>query len=157
VRQLATIDKRLASVRAVADEIAREIQAGASLENIAQRRGLTVRTLGPFTRYTPPPALQGTPAAVGAAFRLGVGETGGPVPTPTGAFFLRPTRRFEADSSLFVAALPTLRQSAIQQARQERVQLILASLRQGATVDDRRQDLLRQQRQAAAQQVPTGF
>jgi peptidyl-prolyl cis-trans isomerase D len=157
VQRLAAVEKRLASVRAAADAIAGEVRGGASIENVAQRRGLTVRTLGPFTRYTPPPALQGTPAAVGAAFRLGVGETSGPIPTPTGAFFLRATRKFLADSSAFVAELPTLRTAATQQARQERVQLVLASLRQGATVDDRRQDLLRQQRQAAAQQPPVGF
>jgi hypothetical protein len=157
VRRLVAIDKRLASVRAAADEVAREIRDGASLENIAERRGLTVRTLGPFTRYAPPPALQGSPAAVGAAFSLGVGQTGGPIPTPTGAFFIRTTAKFLADSSVFVATLPAMRQAAIQQARQERVQLILASLREGATVDDRRQELLRQQRQAAAQQGPMGF
>jgi peptidyl-prolyl cis-trans isomerase D len=157
VRRLVAVDKRLASVRALAAEIARDIQGGASLERVAEARGLAVRTFGPFTRYTPPPALQAVPAAVGAAFRLGVGETGGPIPTPTGALFLRTTRKFLADSSTFVAMLPSLRASAVEQARQDRVQLVLASLREKATVDDRRQDLQRQQRQAAAQQMPLGF
>jgi len=151
VTQMATAAKRSEALKVAADAIQREIAGGASLENIAERRGLTVRTLGPFTRYTPPTALQGTPEAVGLAFRLSVGATGGPVITPFGAYFLRPIRKTLADSSAFVAALPSLRTAAIQQARQDRVQLILASLREEAKVDDRRQAIQEAQRKAEAQ------
>jgi hypothetical protein len=157
VQRLAAAAKRLAALRATADEVATEVRGGASLESAAGRRGLTVRTLGPFTRYTPPPAFQGAPAAVGASFGLGVGQTGGPVHSPNGAFFLRPLRKVLADSSAFAAQRASLRAAAVQQARQERVQLVLASLREGATVDDRRLELQRQQRQAAQQALPVGF
>jgi hypothetical protein len=89
------------------------------------------------------------------AFRLRVGETGGPIHTDFGSFFLRTDRKILADSGTFAASIEQLRNAAIQQARQERVQLVLASLREAATVEDRRKDLIRAQRQA--EQNPLGL
>ena len=155
VRAAAAADKRRALVRQLAGQIADEIAAGAALETVAQRHGLPVRTLGPFTRYTPPAALQGAPAVAGAAFRLRVGEPGGPIHTDLGSFFLRTDRKVLADSGAFAASIEQLRTAAIQQARQERVQLVLASLREAAKVEDRRKDLIRAQRQV--EQNPLGF
>lgn len=156
VTQLATSAKRTEAVKAAAEAMGQEITAGTSLDDIAARRGLQVRTLGPFTRYTPPAALQGAPEVVGLAFRLGVGQTGGPVITPAGAYFVRPVQKTLADSSAFAASLPSLRATAMQQARQDRVQLMLASLREDAKVDDRRKALEEAQRKAAAQ-APQGL
>lgn len=131
-----------------AAEVADQIKAGASLETVAAQRGLTVRTFGPFTRYTPPPALQGAPGVDGAAFRLRVGETGGPYPTTSGSYFLRSLKKTLADSALFTTQIDTLRATAQRQARQTRVQLVLASLRQSADVKDLRKELEQAQRAA---------
>ncbi len=155
VQALATADKRREATKVLAAQIAAELATGTSLENVAERRDLTVRTFGPFTRYSPPAALQGSPAVAGAAFGLRVGETGGPIHTDFGTYFVRPARKVLADTNVFNASLESQRSAAIQQMRQERVQLILASLREAATVDDRRKDLIRAQRQA--QQNPLGF
>jgi len=159
VQALATADKRREALKMVAAQIADELATGTSLENVAERRGLTLRTLGPFTRYSPPPALQGAPAVSGAAFGLRVGETGGPIPTDFGTYFVRPERKTLADTNAFNASLESLRTTTIQQMRQERVQLMLASLREAATVDDRRRDLIRAQRQAEQSTLglPVGF
>jgi peptidyl-prolyl cis-trans isomerase D len=160
VRRLAEIDKRREALERVAAEIAARVQAGEALEAVAAARGLTVRTLGPFTRYQPPPQLQAAPAAVGAAFGLRVGQAGGPVVTPNAVYFVRPTRKTLADSSAFVAQLEVLRANSYRRARQEQVELVMASLRQQATVRDLRKDVERAQRaaqDAAPQQPPTGF
>ena len=156
VRRLAGEEKRGAALRRVADEIAAEVRGGRSLEAVAESRGLTVRTLGPFTRYQPPPALQTAPAVVGAAFGLGVGEAGGPVEAPDAMYFVRPVRRVLADSTAFVSQLDGLRAAAHRRARQERVQLVLASLREQATVRDLRKELERAQRAAQANALPPG-
>jgi parvulin-like peptidyl-prolyl isomerase len=158
VRAAAAAQKRRELVRTLAEQVAADIAAGASLETVAERHDLPVRTLGPFTRYTPPTAIQNAPAVVGAAFRFGVGETGGPVHTDAGSYFVRTERKMLADSITFAASIEQLRTAAIQQARQERAQLILTSLREAATVEDRRKDLARAQRQASESPLfPVGF
>lgn len=159
VRRRASAAKRDEGLRRLADAIAGQLRDGATLEQVAAARGLTVQTLGPFTRYAPPPALQAAPGAVGAAFGLGVGETGGPIHTRQSSFFVRPIRKVVADSTAFVAQLEALRLGALRRARQERVQLVLASLRDQATVRDLRQELERAQRDAQNTQgsAPLGF
>lgn len=147
VRRLVAAEQRREALKAVARDVRSELDAGASLEQVAERRGLEVQSIGPFTRYTPPPGLQGMPEVAGAAFGLRVGQTGGPVHTPFATFFLRPTQKRLADSSAFVAQLETQRRAALEQARQDRVQMILVSLRDAATVEDRRAELLRMQRE----------
>jgi hypothetical protein len=97
---------------------------------------------------------------VGAAFGLRVGEAGGPVQAPDAMYFVRPVRKALADSTVFVSQLEALRAAAHRRARQERVQLVLASLREQATVRDLRRDLERAQRAAQANappQPPAGF
>jgi peptidyl-prolyl cis-trans isomerase D len=158
-RAAAAAEQRQERARALARQIADEVAAGTTLEAVAVQHGVPLRKLGPFTRYTPPAPIQGSPAVVGAAFGLRVGQTGGPVQTPSGAYFVRPDRKTLADSSAFVATIEQLRREAIDQARQERVQLILASLRETARIEDRRKDLVRAQRQAEQNPMafPAGF
>jgi peptidyl-prolyl cis-trans isomerase D len=155
VRAAAVAEQRMERVRQLAAEIGTEIAAGTTLEAIGERYGLPLRRLGPFTRYTPPPAIQGNPEVAGTAFRLRVGQTGGPIHTDFGSFFVRTDRKALADSLVFAASIEQLRSTAMQQARQDRVQMVLASLREAAKIDDRRKDLVRAQRQA--EQNPTGL
>lgn len=136
------------ALKRAAAAVADQVKTGTSLEAVAAQRGLTVRTYGPFTRYTPPPALQGAPEVDGAAFRLRVGETGGPYPTTHATYFLRTLKKTLADSALFATQIDTLRANAQRQARQTRVQLVLASLRQSADVKDLRKELEQAQRAA---------
>jgi peptidyl-prolyl cis-trans isomerase D len=161
VTQLATAEQRRAAVARLAEAVAQDVRDGKSLEDVAQARGLNVRTVGPFTRYEPPPGFQGVPSVIGAAFGLRVGETGGPVPTPQGTYFLRVARKSIADSTAFLQQIESLKASAAARARQERVQLVLASLRESANVRDLRRELERAQREAARnpapQQIPQGF
>jgi peptidyl-prolyl cis-trans isomerase D len=159
VQRLAQLEKQREALKVAAARVADEIKAGVSLEAVAPRLATTVRTLGPFTRYSPPPALQGAPEVVGAAFGLRVGQTGGPIHTPFATYFVRPIRKTIADSVAFTVQLETLRLQTLRQARQEQIQLALTSLREAARVDDRRQALIQAQRKAARQagQTAQGF
>ena len=157
VRALAGSARQQQAMRALAGGIGADLRAGrASLESVAERYGLSLRTVGPFTRYEPPTALQGAPEVVGAAFGVRVGQTGGPIHTEISSYSLRPVRKTQADSSVWRAQLETQRIQMIRRARQERVQLVLASLREQATVRDLRKELQRAQREAqnAAPQAP---
>lgn len=154
VRAAAMRQAKITRTAEMAREIAAAVSGGATLEAVAERLGLSTRTVGPFTRYTPAPVFQNAPEAAGAAFAMGVGETGGPIVTDVGTYFVRTIRKVVADSAQFVAQLDTLRTQALQQARQQRVQLTLASLRQAANVQDLRREMERAQRQAADAALP---
>ncbi len=133
----------------IAREVASDLASGMTLEEAAERHGVSTRTAAGFTRQSFPPVFQGAPEATGAAFAMGVGETSGPIHTDAGTFFVRPDAKIVADSSLFVSQLDLLRMQAIQLAGQQRVQLAMASLRRDADVQDLRRQLERAQRDAA--------
>ncbi len=139
----------------LADEIDRELREGASLEDVASPRGLNVVTLPPFTRINPSPAIAGAPEAVGAAFGLDAGEVSGPVKGERAIYFVESLARHPADSTAWLAQIEEQRSRIIQQARQVRVRLILASLRRKANIIDRRQELALAQRQQADLPFPT--
>jgi hypothetical protein len=146
--------------REIANEIAADLAAGTTLEEAATRRGLSTRTVGPLTRYSSAPVFQNAPQAAGAAFAMGVGETSGAIMTDVGIFFIRPDRKTIADSSEFVSQMDALRVQAMRQARQQRVQLAMISLRRQADVQDLRRQLERAQREAADNSLisnPLGF
>ena len=62
-------------------------------------------------------------------------------------YFVEPTTKILADSAAFVEQLAPQRLQAKQFMQQERLRLFLASLRNGADVDDRRRQVERMQRQ----------
>lgn len=146
--------KQLAEAKRVAGEIAAEIRAGASLTQAAATRDLAVRTLGPFTRVQPAPPLGAAPTAVGLAFGLPIGQVGGPVDNEVALFFVQPLRRQPADSSAFLAQREQMRQRVVAQQQQNRLRVVLASLRDNATVVDRRREAERQQQELAERAGP---
>ncbi|MCH7876477.1 MAG: peptidyl-prolyl cis-trans isomerase [Gemmatimonadetes bacterium] len=154
VRRAAVSAVKETRTRALAQEIAADLEAGMTLEETARRRELSTRTVGPFTRYNPALVFQGVPEAAGAAFAMGVGQTSGPVSGPLGTFFVRPIRKTVADSSVFVTQLERQRIQALQQERQRRVQLVLASLRSAADVQDLRDEYARRLRAADQGLIP---
>ncbi len=160
VRQAAVRARQLEMTRETARTIAQEVAQGSTLEQAGRRRGLSAITAGPFARVNPPGVLVDALDAVGLAFGLGIGETGGPVHTDVASYLVRPVRRVPADSAQFVAQLDELRLQGWYQARQERLQLVLTSLRERARIDDRRADIERAQREAerrAPMPSPLGF
>ena len=140
--------------RAIANEIAEALRDGASLVSAAAQHGMQARSIDPFTRLQPSPPLAGAPHVVGAAFGLPVGAGGGPYESETAIFFIQPTKRQTSDSAAFREQIDEMRSQVLQQARQARIQVIMSSLRQHASILDRRREVLRAQQRAADTPFP---
>ena len=159
VRRDAATEKKWQRTRELAQAIADAVDGGTSLEQAAEQHRAQARPIGPFTRADPGPALAQAPEAVGAAFGLSLGEVGGPFESEFAIFLVEPTRIRYADSTAFAAQFGDMRNQSLQQARQARLQLVLASVRQSADVVDSRRELqlAQQQQQQLPNQSPLGF
>lgn len=120
------------------------LNAGRTMEQVAQDMYAGVQTLGPFVRTSTVPVLGTATAAVGAAFRLRIGERSGMQSNDEAFFFVQPVRRTNPDSAAWRAQIDQQRAQMIQLARRARAQLYVDALRRAADVDDRREELARQ-------------
>lgn len=142
--------KRRAAAVALAEEIRREVGPGASLGQVAARRGLSYSEPEPFARLAP---LVENPELTGAAFGTPASEVSAVVATDDGVWLVQGLGRTPADSARFVLELPSLRSRELQTLRQLRVRDFLAALRENARITDRRAELYRTDAQAEAQAV----
>jgi peptidyl-prolyl cis-trans isomerase D len=148
-------------VRALAQQLTRDVQGGSRLQQLAERVKLPVQTVGPFTRVNPPVQLLSALPVIGASFGLAIGETSGPIEAKDGVYFVEPISKRPADSTAFVKQVVVQRAQVVQAARQDRVRQVVAALRDQAKVVDRRQELEELSRkleesQPAGGQLPTG-
>jgi peptidyl-prolyl cis-trans isomerase D len=153
-------DRQWRIARALADTVGQAIAGGADLSQVAGQHELHVQRAGPFTRREPSPFLRDAPEAIGAAFGLPLGQAGGPYESEFAILFIEPTRRTFADSAMFVTGKDSLHARIIQQAQQQRIQMVLEALRKRATVVDRREALEAEQRKLQQQnpvRPTTGF
>lgn len=146
-----TLEKKRAAAEAIARDAERRLNSGQTLDQVASALRLTVTTLGPFTRTATVPLLGTATEAVGAAFRLRVGERSRLLSSSDMFFFIEPERRVSADSAAWLRQKDDQRLAVLRAARQVRVQAYLESLRRQADVKDRRAEVLRP---AAQQQTP---
>ncbi len=151
--------KKWDKAKELAAQMGEAIRGGSPLNEAATSHGLRMLPLEPFTRMQPNPALADAPAVVGAAFGLEPGQVAGPIHGEQAIFFIRATAKQLADSAAFAEQLDTLRDEVLMAARQQRVQLVLQSLRASARVEDLRRELAQQQRgqQDQLPQTPLGF
>ncbi len=147
----ARYEKKNATVRQQAEDAVGRLRGTPSLQRAAATLGLAVSTYGPFTRLTPPAALQAEPEVIGAAFGLGVGQRSPLIAGETGYYVVESLGRRLADSSAWLAHRDQQREALIQAARQARYNQYLAALRTRANIVDRRKELARQ---AQEQQQP---
>ncbi|MDH3458359.1 MAG: peptidyl-prolyl cis-trans isomerase [Gemmatimonadota bacterium] len=154
VRREALLERQWEGTREVASRTRELVAAGADLQTVADSFAVRVQRVGPFTRLTPPPALGDAPDALGAAFGLNVGQVGGPFESEFAIYFVEPLRKVFADSDAFEAQKAELLSQVAQQARNARVQLVIAAMREQADVVDQREELERARRRAQSQQVP---
>lgn len=143
VRLAVMQQKKRAAALEIARDAARRLAAGETMERVSAAMRLPLTTSRMFTRTSAVPGLGTAVPAVGAAFRLGVGERSGVI--DNGAFYaiLQLDRLVRADSAAWEAQKEQQRAAAIQQARQLRVQQYLDALRRAADVKDRRAEVLR--------------
>jgi len=124
-------------------EVARRAHAGEALPNVAAAMGLEVRSAGPFTRNDFVPGIGRQNAAVGAAFGLQPGQISDAVSTPSNVFVIELLGRAVADSTAWLDQKEQQRQSALATLQQQRLQEWIAALRAAATIEDRRDVVLR--------------
>lgn len=148
VRAAVLEEKKRAAAEAIANDAARRLAAGQTLEQVAQALRLPVQTVGPFTRTGNVAVLGAASEAIGLAFRLRVGEHSGLLQGPDGYFLMEPTRRVRADSAAFEKQKEDERSGVIRAARQVRVQAYLDALRREAKVVDNRAAIFKPQTQA---------
>jgi peptidyl-prolyl cis-trans isomerase D len=147
VREQATAsalrEKQRAAAETLAKEAERRINAGASLDQAAAALHLHVTTLGPFTRTATVPNLGAATSAVGAAFRLRIGERTPLLSNDDAFFILQSERRTAVDSTAWLAQKERQRADVIAAARQIRVRYYLDALRRSARIRDRRAEVIR--------------
>ena len=143
VQAAVLIEKQRAAAEAIARDAERRLRSGQTFDQVGQALRLPVETIGPFTRTSSVPLLGQASSAIGAAFRLRVGERSGLLTGRDGFFFLEPSRLVRADSSAWAAQKDQQRVDVLRAARQLRVRYFLVGLREAATVDNRLAELRR--------------
>jgi peptidyl-prolyl cis-trans isomerase D len=87
------------------------LEKGATLEELAKELGLTVEESGEFRSDSPIGTLGYVPELAREAMKLGVGEVGGPLATPSGAVLFVVTNRKQFDPEAFRREREVLRAS----------------------------------------------
>ncbi len=145
VRQTVVIEKKRAAAQQIAQDAARRLASGQTLDQVGAALHLPVQSIGPFARTGTVPVLGTATEAVGTAFRLRVGERSGMLSSDQGFFFIEPVRRVRADSAAWLKQKDDQRLTIIRAARQLRVQNFLQALREEAHVVDNRAQVLKPQ------------
>ena len=136
VRTAVLRDKKRAAAESIARDVAGRLARGEDLARVAAALRLPVETIGPFTRTATVRLLGVATGAVGAAFRLRVGERSGVLSNDEGYFFLEPSRLVRADSAAWAGQRDAQRVQVLQAARQLRVRNFLEGLRMTARVEN---------------------
>lgn len=116
--------------------------AASSLEQAGRILNTPIATTPPFTRLSGAPGIGRANPVVGAAFGLPLGAVSAPIVANDAVYVIRVDRRVLADRKQFAADLATLRQQAMTQMQQARVQEFMAGLRATATITDDRAKVL---------------
>jgi peptidyl-prolyl cis-trans isomerase D len=136
VRSAVMREKKRAAAEVIARDAGARLAQGATMDQVAQQLRLPVETIGPFTRTATVRLLGVASAAVGAAFRLRVGERSGQLGNDEGFFFLEAQRAVRADSAAWAAQKDQQRVDVLRTARQLRVRFFLEGLRAAAKVEN---------------------
>ncbi|HET7470788.1 MAG TPA: hypothetical protein VFJ81_13985, partial [Gemmatimonadales bacterium] len=137
----ARAEKKQERGREIAREFYHRVQAGGSLQAVADSMKLPYKEFGPFPRVNPP---VDDPVVVGTAFGLDSGKVSPLLDTKQGIYVLKVLEHIKADSAAFVKDLDSYRARMINMARQDRVRNYLEALRQAAKVQDDRKKVLQQ-------------
>ncbi len=142
IRATLLFDRKMERAKIDAQDVVSRVAGGRALANVASDLGLEVRNAGPFSRTDFVPGIGRQNAAIGAAFGLEPGEVSGVVATPANAYVIEVLSRVAADSTAWLAQIPSQRQSAIAVQQQQRLQEWIAALRAAARIQDRRDVVL---------------
>ncbi|HEX7119957.1 MAG TPA: peptidylprolyl isomerase [Longimicrobiales bacterium] len=136
-------EKTLEKARQIGRELVDQLRGGASLEEVADARGIELREAGPFSRSDFVPGLGRANAAIGTAFGLEAGETSGLVEANGSLYIIQTTEKVPADSAAFEEQKETLRARVAAGMEQQRWTRFLAALKEQADIVDHRDAVLR--------------
>jgi peptidyl-prolyl cis-trans isomerase D len=137
----ARAEKKVERAREIARNYLKRVEAGGTMNAVADSMKLAYSEFGPFSRVSPP---LDDPVVVGTAFGLDVGQTSGLLDTKNGIYVIKVLEHTKADSAAFVKDLDSYRPKMINLARQDRVRSYLSALRDAAKVVDDRKKVLQQ-------------
>jgi peptidyl-prolyl cis-trans isomerase D len=137
----ARAEKKQERGREIARDFYKRVEAGGTLQAVADSMKLPYKEFGPFSRVNPP---VDDPVVVGTAFGLDSGKVSPLLDTKRGIYVLKVLQHTKADSAAFVKDLDAYRAKMINMARQDRVRNYLEALRQAAKVQDDRKKVLQQ-------------
>ncbi len=150
VETIVRTSKKKVLAKRLAEDILKQVAGGMALEAATKSHGsmgTNYSEPGPFTRLDPPVR---TPAVIGAAFGLEVGQRSGPIDAEDGIYLIQVLQHTKADSSEFTKNLDQLRTRQLQVLRQNRAREYFAALRSAAKIVDNRAQIYRTGAQANA-------
>ena len=148
-------EKKIERALALAEEAARE---GGTLEQIAARLEADIEESPPFSRSDFVPGLGRQNTVIGTAFGLEPGQLSGVVEANGRAFVIELTERIPADSTAWEEQKVVQRAMIGGTLGQQRLDQWINSLRERASIVDRRREVFRAQEEAANQtQLPLAF
>ena len=134
-------ERKMAQAEVDGQDVVARVQAGESLEDVANALGLEVQESDPFARNDFVPGMGRQNAAVGAAFGLRPGRVSDVVMTPGNAFIMELVGRAPADSAAWLGQTIVQRQTQVSILQQQRLQEWIVALRAAARIIDRRDEV----------------
>ncbi len=141
VRRAVELALRQAKPLADAQKMLAAVKGGKSLEQAATDAGTAVIATGLFPRSNPDPRLTPAPRAVGLAFGLAVGATGGPVVAPTGVYLVRKDAAAAGDPLLYQQMKGNLSSQLLSSRQQRWLRAWIDRTVADTKVEDLRQDV----------------
>jgi peptidyl-prolyl cis-trans isomerase D len=142
IRREIVLEKKRERAREIGRQMAAEIRAGRSLEEVAAARGLQVEQAGPFTRVGFNPAFGQANAVTGAAFGTPIGQVSDVVSSTAGMFVVRPLERTEADRAAWEESKEQQRAFMTYQLQEDYLNRWMQNLRREARIIDNRAQVL---------------
>jgi peptidyl-prolyl cis-trans isomerase D len=138
LRNLSELSARVDASKPRADSVARALQGGASLEQVAHQFGLTPIKIQNATRAQPDPRVSATEEMSGALFATPAGKVIGPYRALNGWYFARVDGHVAADSAAFDTLRSQLSNEILSQRQRSFMSGYLEELRSRAKVEDLR-------------------
>ena len=155
IERILSLRKKLERVLEQGEEAVRD---GGTLEQIAARLEADIEASPPFSRSDFVPGLGRQNAVIGTAFGLEAGELSGVVESNGRAFVMEVVERIPADSVAWEEQKVIQRAMVAGTLGQQRLDQWVVSLRERASIVDRRREVFRAQEEAANQtQLPLAF
>jgi len=142
LQQLYDIDRRVQAAKPKAEEIAKAVQSGKTLEQAAKEAGLSTVNVT-LSRAQPDPRLNPSPELQGALWAAKIGETVGPFQSLGGWYFGRPDQVTTPPDSTFTDQVKgQLTNQILQQRQRTFFDDYLSKLRHEAKIVDNRRAFL---------------